>query len=132
MPGQSQILEKHNPMSSQLIKRLNHNRVKKLKNIDNENMKIFQNLSRIKSSISKQNFNKHEQTSNIIKSLITKDRGGRLDPLISLDRTRQGMSKRSITPFFKLTQNQIHNQTSNILLDKKLSSGSFNQEVERI
>lgn len=91
-----------------IVRRKNNQRMMKLKTIDTENMKIFQNLSRIKSSISRQKLVKHDLNSTSIKEMLGKDKF-RLDPLVSIERKRQTDPNRSssirlTTPFFKKTQ----------------------------
>ena len=50
--------------------RKNNYRQSQLQKIDTENMKIFYNLLRIKSSLSKQSMNKHNLVNNNMKEML--------------------------------------------------------------
>ncbi|CDW91747.1 UNKNOWN [Stylonychia lemnae] len=93
-----------------LIMRKNNERISKLKTIDNQNFKMFQNLTRIKSSLSRQKFERHEQTSQSIRQMLARD-NNRLDPLLTIE---------------KIGQKQLAGVSSNI--DKTTSSTSFSND----
>lgn len=67
-----------------LVLRKNNYRQLKLKNIDTENLKIFQNLLRIKSSLSKQKFTKQAIENNSIRKMLQQN-GNKVDPLIQIE-----------------------------------------------
>jgi hypothetical protein len=80
--------------------RKNNFRQEQLKKIDTENLKIFQNLLRIKSSLSKQKIEKHADKNANLKNMLSQyDK--RLDPMVSLHKMKssQGGGRRYQSPF---------------------------------
>ena len=67
-----------------LMIRKNNYRQTQLKKIDTENLKIFQNLLRIRSQMSKQKLGSHAKENNNLKQLLA-HYDNRLDPLISIE-----------------------------------------------
>ena len=77
-----------------LTVRKNNYRQAQLKKIDSENLKIFQNLLRIKSSISKQTMQKHVKDNNGFRQML-QHYDQKIDPLISIEqRQRVKMQQR--------------------------------------
>ena len=70
------------------MQRKNKCRMSRLKAIDDENMKIFQNLTRIKSSLSRQNFNKHVEAAENVKQMLVSHKS-KIDPLLSIEKARR-------------------------------------------
>jgi hypothetical protein len=67
-----------------LVIRKNNYRQQQLKKIDTENLKIFQNLLRVKSSLSKQKFTKEAKEVQGIKHML-QQYDNKKDPLISIE-----------------------------------------------
>jgi hypothetical protein len=55
----SAYMDKQELTKNLIIKRKTDLRLQKMRNIDEQNMKIFKNLSNVKSSISRQNLERH-------------------------------------------------------------------------
>jgi hypothetical protein len=64
--------------------RKNNYRQQQLKKIDSENLKIFQNLLRIKSNLSKVNMDKQDRKNSNLRQMLA-HYDNRLDPLISIE-----------------------------------------------
>lgn len=71
-------------LGDNLTIRKNNHRQAHLKKIDSENLKIFQNLLRIKSSISKQNMSKHVRDNSAFRQML-QHYDQKVDPLITIE-----------------------------------------------
>jgi hypothetical protein len=94
-----------------LALRKNNYRQQQLKKIDTENLKIFQNLLRIKSSLSKSKMDQQDRKNSSLRQMLA-HYDNRLDPLISIEqRMKQSKDRRRHPSPFTLKNNSIMDKT---------------------
>ena len=109
--------------------RKNNYRQSQLKKIDSENLKIFQNLLRIKSSLSKQNMTKHVRDNNNLRNMLAQY-DQKPDPLVSIDQKHKYQQRRGTTERSPLGLKPANN-TATLLGLAKSEVNSGNQSSRR-